>query len=85
MTLFLLLDVLEHLPDSATTLQKLSNLVATGGHTIVSVPNVAHLSVSVPLLLRRQFNDHDAGILDHTHLRFFVEDTEVVPVPETAR
>jgi 2-polyprenyl-3-methyl-5-hydroxy-6-metoxy-1,4-benzoquinol methylase len=75
--LILLLDVLEHLPNSAATLQKLSNILETGGHTIVSVPNVAHLSVSVPLLLRRQFNYQDAGILDRTHLRFFVEDTAV--------
>ena len=44
---------------------------------IVSVPNVAHLSVSIPLLFRREFAYQDAGILDRTHLRFFVEDTAV--------
>jgi hypothetical protein len=42
----------------------------------VSVPNIAHLSVSVPLLLRR-FRYQDAGILDRTHVRFFVEDTAI--------
>ena len=75
--LILLLDVLEHLPDSTRTLQRLSSLLENGGHVIVSVPNVAHLSVSVPLLLKRRFNYQDAGILDRTHLRFFVEDTAV--------
>jgi 2-polyprenyl-3-methyl-5-hydroxy-6-metoxy-1,4-benzoquinol methylase len=75
--LILLLDVLEHLPDSNGTLQRLSSLLENGGHVIVSVPNIAHLSVSVPLLLKRRFNYQDAGILDRTHLRFFVEDTAV--------
>lgn len=75
--LILLLDVLEHLPDSTATLQKLSKLLVRDGHIIVSVPNIAHLSVSVPLLVRRRFNYRDAGILDRTHLRFFVEDTAV--------
>ena len=75
--LILLLDVLEHLPDSTATLQKLSRLLVAGGHVIVSVPNIAHLSVSVPLLLKRRFNYQDAGIMDRTHLRFFVEDTAI--------
>ena len=75
--LILLLDVLEHLPDPSATLKTLSKMLTPGGHVIVSVPNVAHLSVSLPLLLRRQFRYQDAGILDRTHLRFFVEDTAV--------
>ena len=75
--LILLLDVLEHLADSTTTLRTLSKLLSPGGRVIVSVPNIAHLSVSVPLLLFRRFNYHDAGILDRTHLRFFVEDTAI--------
>ena len=40
-------------------------------------PNIAHLSVSIPLLLQRRFHYQDAGILDRTHLRFFVEDTAI--------
>ena len=75
--LILLLDVLEHLPDSTTTLQALSKLLEPGGQVIVSVPNIAHLSVSIPLLMQRSFNYQDAGILDRTHLRFFVEETAV--------
>jgi 2-polyprenyl-3-methyl-5-hydroxy-6-metoxy-1,4-benzoquinol methylase len=75
--LILLLDVLEHLPDSTATLRKLSKLLEPGGQIIVSVPNIAHLSVSVPLLLKRRFNYQGSGILDRTHLRFFVEDTAI--------
>jgi 2-polyprenyl-3-methyl-5-hydroxy-6-metoxy-1,4-benzoquinol methylase len=75
--LILLLDVLEHLPDPAHTLRQVGQLLQTGGRVIVSVPNIAHLSVTVPLLLRRRFEYRDAGIMDRTHLRFFVEDTAV--------
>jgi 2-polyprenyl-3-methyl-5-hydroxy-6-metoxy-1,4-benzoquinol methylase len=75
--LILLLDVLEHLLDPAATLKYLSKLLEPEGRIIVSVPNIAHLSVSIPLLLLRRFDYKDAGILDRTHLRFFVEDTAV--------
>jgi len=75
--LILLLDVLEHLVDSTETLKRLSRLLVPGGNVIVSVPNIAHISVSAPLLLCRRFSYQEAGILDHTHLRFFVEDTAI--------
>jgi 2-polyprenyl-3-methyl-5-hydroxy-6-metoxy-1,4-benzoquinol methylase len=75
--LILFLDVLEHLTDSLGTLKKLSKTLEPGGCVIVSVPNLAHLSVSLPLLLRRQFAYRDAGILDRTHLRFFVETSAI--------
>lgn len=75
--LILLLDVLEHVPDSAQTLRNVRERLRPGGRIIVSVPNIAHLSVTVPLLVQRRFTYQDAGILDRTHLRFFVEDTAV--------
>ena len=59
------------------TLRNLSNHLEKGGYIIVSVPNVAHFSVSIPLLLGRRFEYQDAGILDRTHLKFFVENTAV--------
>lgn len=75
--LILLLDVIEHLPDSSGTLQALVKLLTPGGRVIVSVPNIAHLSVSLPLLLKRRFTYRASGILDRTHVKFFVEDTAV--------
>ena len=75
--LILLLDVLEHLVDPVGTLKRLSMLLTSGGHVIVSVPNIAHLSVSLPLLVGRRFTYTDAGILDRTHLKFFVEKTAI--------
>lgn len=71
--LILCLDVLEHLTDPAGILRSLSRHLSALGQVIVSLPNVAHLSVSLPLLLRRQFDYKDAGILDRTHMRFFTE------------
>jgi 2-polyprenyl-3-methyl-5-hydroxy-6-metoxy-1,4-benzoquinol methylase len=75
--LILLLDVLEHLPDPTRSLQDIANRLTPGGRVIVSVPNVAHWSVSVPLLLQRRFDYREAGIMDRTHLKFFVEGTAV--------
>ncbi len=71
--LILFLDVLEHLPDPAETLRRLTARLAPGGTVIVSVPNVAHWSVALPLLFRGEFTYRDKGILDRTHLRFFVQ------------
>ena len=75
--LILLLDVLEHLTDPSATLKQLAKNLAPNGQIIVSVPNVSHFSVSLPLLLKRRFEYEDAGILDRTHVRFFVEKTAI--------
>jgi 2-polyprenyl-3-methyl-5-hydroxy-6-metoxy-1,4-benzoquinol methylase len=75
--LILLLDVCEHLVDPGYLLRSLRQLLEPGGHVIVSIPNIAHLSVTIPLLFARRFTYQDAGILDRTHLRFFVEDTAI--------
>lgn len=76
--LVLLLDVLEHVPDPTRTLQAITrSLLMDGGRVIVSVPNIAHLSVTLPLLFQRRFEYTDSGILDRTHLKFFVEGTAV--------
>jgi SAM-dependent methyltransferase len=75
--LILFLDVLEHLARPDEVLQQLTATMAAGGTVIVSLPNVAHLSVSVPLLFAARFDYRDAGILDRTHLRFFVHDSAI--------
>jgi hypothetical protein len=69
--LALFLDVLEHLVHPEEVLARLTAGMPAHGSVIVSVPNVAHLSVSFPLLCGA-FEYRDAGILDRTHLRFFV-------------
>jgi SAM-dependent methyltransferase len=75
--LILALDILEHLTDPAAVLKALVSSLAPGGHVIVSVPNIGHISILADLLLHRRFQYQDAGILDRTHLRFFTERSAV--------
>ncbi len=66
-----LADVLEHVAEPASVLTHLlRSHVLPGTRVIISLPNVAHLSVRISLLLGR-FDYSDRGILDRTHLRFF--------------
>ena len=67
-------DVLEHLPEPSRTLRDATAHLSSGGVTVVSVPNVAHLVVRLSLLAGR-FEYADRGILDRTHLRFFTRES----------
>jgi 2-polyprenyl-3-methyl-5-hydroxy-6-metoxy-1,4-benzoquinol methylase len=75
--LVLCLDVLEHLPDPWQMVRRLSQLVAPGGRLIVSVPNIRNWKFILRLAVRGDFAYRDAGLLDRTHLRFFVRSTAV--------
>ncbi|MGD0202109.1 MAG: glycosyltransferase [Bryobacteraceae bacterium] len=66
----LLMDVLEHLPDPGRLLGDCRGVLRRGGRLLVSVPNVANITVRLKLLLG-SFRYADRGILDRTHLRFF--------------
>lgn len=70
----LLLDIIEHLADPASVVRECRKLLRPGGQIIVSVPNVANISVRLLLLLGR-FDYLERGILDRTHLRFFTRKT----------
>jgi SAM-dependent methyltransferase len=77
--LVILADVLEHLADPWAALRLLHARTAPGCRLLLSVPNVRHYKVSLPLVLRGEFRYEDAGIMDRTHLHFFtrgsLEDT----------
>lgn len=75
--LVLCLDVLEHLVNPQRLLDRLRSAMRPDGTLIVSLPNVAHLSVAIPLLLAGKFEYKDAGILDRTHLHFFTRQSAV--------
>lgn len=75
--LLLCLDVLEHLTDPWRTLKLLVAHLKPGGCLIASIPNVAHVSVLLPLILHNKWTYEDSGILDRTHLRFFTRDSAV--------
>lgn len=70
----LLLDVLEHLPDAGLILAQCRPLLSPAGLLVVSLPNVANITVRLALLLGK-WNYADRGILDRTHLRFYTRQT----------
>jgi 2-polyprenyl-3-methyl-5-hydroxy-6-metoxy-1,4-benzoquinol methylase len=63
-------DVLEHLPRPEALLERIRAWLRPGGTLLVSVPNVANVSVRAALLAGR-FPYADRGILDRTHLHFY--------------
>jgi 2-polyprenyl-3-methyl-5-hydroxy-6-metoxy-1,4-benzoquinol methylase len=69
--LLILADVLEHLADPWSALRLLHARSAPGCRLLLSVPNVRHYKVSLPLLFRGEFRYEDDGIMDRTHLHFF--------------
>ena len=64
-------NVLEHLRDPQKVLTRLHKHIKKDGHIIVSVPNVKHWTVLLPLLRDDEFSYTDAGILDKTHLKMY--------------
>jgi 2-polyprenyl-3-methyl-5-hydroxy-6-metoxy-1,4-benzoquinol methylase len=67
------LDVLEHLVDPWSALEISKEYLAPGGYILASIPNVRHVDVIAPLLIKGRFHYGDFGILDRTHLRFFTK------------
>lgn len=64
-------DVLEHLHNPKKVLQKLQKHMKSDGHIIISIPNMKHYSVILPLLINDRFTYTDSGILDTTHLKMY--------------
>ena len=72
----LCLDVLEHMVNPWGAVDRLvSRYLKSGGILVVSLPNVRHYSVVLPLLFKGRWHYEDAGLLDRTHLRFFTRDS----------
>ena len=67
-------DILEHLPRPEVLLESLKPLLKPGGVLLLSLPNVANVTVRLGLLLGR-FTYAPRGILDRTHLRFYTRAT----------
>jgi glycosyltransferase involved in cell wall biosynthesis len=70
----LLLDILEHLIEPEKLLRQCPEVLEPAGQIIISVPNVANITVRLMLLVG-QFNYTARGILDRTHVRFFTRKT----------
>ena len=73
----LCLDILEHLRDPWALVRGLHAGLSPGGTMVASIPNVRNFTALVPLVLRNRWQLTEAGVLDRTHLRFFVRDSAV--------
>lgn len=74
----LCLDVLEHMVDPWSVVDRLARqYLVAGGTLVVSLPNVRHYSVVLPLLFDGRWDYEDAGLLDRTHLRFFTRSSAI--------
>lgn len=63
-------DVLEHLVNPYSLLERLKGQLKEGGCIIASIPNILNAPV-IYELLHGNFTYQDQGVLDRTHLRFF--------------
>lgn len=70
----LLLDILEHLGRPERLLAEVRPALKDSGRLVVSVPNVANITVRIALLFGR-FHYTDRGILDRTHVHFYTRKT----------
>ncbi|MBI4697841.1 MAG: methyltransferase domain-containing protein [Nitrospirae bacterium] len=65
-------DILEHLKDPLSTLQKLAKYLKDSGVVIASIPNIRFFGI-MHMLAEGRWEYADSGILDRTHLRFFTK------------
>lgn len=75
--LILCLDVLEHIQDPWLVLKGLRQFLTPGKTLIAIVPNVRFFKVSFPLFFLNGWRYGSEGVLDRTHLRFFVSETAI--------
>ena len=73
----LCLDVLEHLTDPWSVIDYCHDTLNPNGVIVASIPNVRNHQLLLPLIFKGQFNLTQSGILDRTHLRWFVKDTAI--------
>lgn len=66
-------DVLEHMVDPYSALEFSKSLLSPAGKIVASIPNVRYFGNIWNLLIRRDWEYQDSGVLDRTHLRFFTK------------
>lgn len=64
-------DVLEHLVDPYTVLERSRSRLSEKGVVVSSIPNVRYFPSLFELAIHGQWEYEESGILDRTHLRFF--------------
>lgn len=66
----ILADILEHLENPWSVLDKIKYYLKPSGYILASIPNIMHFTI-IRDLLKGKWTYKSAGILDRTHLRFF--------------
>lgn len=69
----LLGDVLQYTYDPDSVLKKISEYLKKKGRVLISVPNIRHWSVIIPLLSDDRFEYTGDGIVNKDSIRFFTE------------
>jgi SAM-dependent methyltransferase len=64
-------DVLEHLYDPYSVLDRLKSRISASGVVVSSIPNIRYYPTFSQLLIRKKWEYEESGILDWTHVRFF--------------
>lgn len=64
-------DVIEHMTDPDLFLESIKSKLQAGGAIVASIPNVRHILNLYEVLVKKDWEYKDAGILDRTHFRFF--------------
>ena len=66
-------DVIEHMTDHEEFFQSIKKKIKKEGCLVASIPNVRYILNLIELLVKKDWEYKDSGILDRTHLRFFTE------------
>lgn len=66
-------DVLEHLADPYEVLSAIKEKLATGGVVISSIPNIRFYKALRKIVVNKDWQYEDHGVMDKTHLRFFTK------------
>lgn len=66
-------DVIEHMADHEEFFQSIKKKIKKEGCLVASIPNVRYILNLIELIVKKDWEYKDAGILDRTHMRFFTE------------
>lgn len=68
-------DVIEHMQSHDYFFSSIKIKMSSGACILGSVPNVRHISNMIEILIHKDWEYKDSGILDRTHLRFFTQNS----------
>ena len=64
-------DVIEHIDDYESFIMDIKNKMTHDACLVLSVPNIRHMQCLYHLMVKKDWQYQDHGVLDRTHLRFF--------------